>query len=85
MTENVLKLCSHCNKEGEMQWDVEKDGYRAFCPYCGKFLMLCDASLHLSGEDDSFCDYNGYTDSCKYDVKGKQKTKQLKGISNGTV
>lgn len=62
----VVEWCPECNTEVEMCWDVERDGYKAFCPVCGNRLMLCDECHHRNGEFHDDCDYNGITDSCKF-------------------
>lgn len=55
----VTEMCPSCGKEVTLIWDTEKDGYKAFCPYCGEWLMLCSAC-----HDDGFaCDYSKDTDS----------------------
>lgn len=62
----AAETCPHCEAEIEMRWDVKIRGYKAFCPVCGKRLMLCDACLH-SGPDGIYigrCDYCMETDSC---------------------
>ena len=58
----VTELCPHCENEVEMRWDTDSRGYKAFCPVCGKRLMLCDECQH--SENYIPCDYNGLTDSC---------------------
>lgn len=65
----VTEYCSHCESEVEMRWNTDTDGYKAFCPYCGKRLMLCNECQH--DEDGNFkdnCDYCTETDSCKYNL-----------------
>ena len=42
----VTEWCPHCENITEMHWNTDVDGYRAFCPYCGKELMLCDDCRH---------------------------------------
>lgn len=37
----VTEVCPHCDSEISLTWDVEKDGYKVFCPKCGKEMMLC--------------------------------------------
>lgn len=67
----VTEVCPHCGSEVTLMWNVEADGYKAFCPYCGERLMLCDACLHTedeNGECDGSCDYCRQTDSCKYNL-----------------
>lgn len=57
----ITETCPHCESEVEMVWNTEALGYKAFCPVCGKRLMLCDECRHSGGAN---CDYNGETDSC---------------------
>lgn len=66
----VIELCPHCEKEVEMIWNVEVHGYKAFCPYCGERLMLCDECQHPNGEYCGGCDYSSLGDCCKYNQKG---------------
>ena len=42
----IVEYCSECDTENEFRWDVEIDGYKAYCPHCGKALMLCDERVH---------------------------------------
>lgn len=52
----------------ELIWDTEKDGYKAYCPYCGKRLMLCSAC-----HDDGFvCNYDSETDGCRWNPGRKE-------------
>lgn len=37
----VTEVCPHCETEVTFAWDVEEFGYNAFCPVCGKRLMMC--------------------------------------------
>ena len=37
----VTELCPHCDREATIMWNLEEDGMKAFCPYCGNRLMLC--------------------------------------------
>lgn len=62
----VTEFCSCCNSEIEMCWDVERDGFKAFCPVCGNRLMLCDECMHRDGKFKDDCDYDGISDSCKF-------------------
>ena len=62
-TNIVTELCPHCEREVEMFWDTDVNGFKAFCPYCGERLMLCDECLH-SGTSN--CDYSNNTDSCRH-------------------
>lgn len=61
----VYEYCPHCENDIEMIWNVDTDGFKAFCPHCGKRLMLCDACLHQEGKQVT-CDYCNETDKCRY-------------------
>ena len=68
----VTETCPHCGSEIEMRWSVEELGYKAFCPVCGERLMLCDECLHdADGNCTGNCDYDGKTDTCKYNKTPK--------------
>lgn len=46
-----IECCPHCGKEVELAgWNISEDGFKAYCPYCGEVLMLCDACYHRFGE-----------------------------------
>lgn len=61
----VTELCSNCEREVEIHgWDTERDGYQAFCPYCGKVLMLCDECQH--SEQRQPCDFDADTGLCRH-------------------
>lgn len=62
-TYTVVEVCPHCMSEIEMRWNTDAQGFKAFCPVCGKRLMLCDECLHTQGGG---CDYSHTTDRCKY-------------------
>ena len=64
----AVEVCPNCEREIEIRWDTEQDGYKAFCPYCGGRLMLCDECLHSADGGD--CDYCTATDTCKHNKKG---------------
>lgn len=66
----VIEVCPHCETEVEMKWIVKAHGYKAYCPYCGKRLMLCDECLHPNGEFSDNCDYCSGTDTCRFNKKG---------------
>lgn len=42
----VVEYCSNCETENEFRWDVEEEGFKAYCPHCGAVLMLCDECVH---------------------------------------
>lgn len=62
----VTETCPNCGEEVTMVWDVEMNGYKAFCPYCGGRLMLCDECQHPGGEYIADCDYDADSDTCRY-------------------
>ena len=64
-----IEYCNVCEREIELRWDINQDGFQAICPVCGSRLMLCDACQHrdeivCSGADD--CDYCSKTDTCRF-------------------
>ncbi len=61
-TYTVTEWCPHCESEIEMRWDTDKQGFKAYCPVCGKRLMLCDECHQLGGP----CNYDSTTDSCEF-------------------
>lgn len=65
-TKEVTEVCPHCEEEITMMWDTESMGFHAFCPVCGKRLMLCDECQHTACQDGEphSCDYNSATDTC---------------------
>ncbi|MCI9226032.1 MAG: hypothetical protein HFE91_11300 [Acutalibacter sp.] len=63
----VTEYCPHCESEIEMRWDTDTRGFKAFCPVCGKRLMLCDECRHT--ERGGSCDYSSETDSCRYNPR----------------
>lgn len=63
----VTELCPHCESEVTLQWDVKDRGYKAYCPVCGKRLMLC-----LACRGDGYgCDYDTETDECRWNPAEK--------------
>jgi hypothetical protein len=60
----VTEVCPHCENEIEMRWDTDAYGFKAFCPVCGKRLMLCDECRHIPG-GAGICDYSSQTDTCR--------------------
>lgn len=54
----ITEFCPHCDTEVTMNWDVEERGYVAFCPVCGKRMMLCSMC-------DGNCNWNAENDTCK--------------------
>ena len=62
----VTEDCPTCGNEVTMVWDIEQNGYKATCPYCGGRLMLCDECQHPNGVYSDDCDYDALTKSCRY-------------------
>ncbi len=66
----VTEMCPHCESEVEMRWNTDTMGFKAFCPVCGKKLMLCDECRHVDfdqcGYDSDQCDYDSKRDCCKH-------------------
>lgn len=51
----VTEFCPECNTENTLVWDVEEDGYVAYCPHCGARMMLCDECQHADDAPET-CD-----------------------------
>lgn len=77
------EVCPNCETEIELFWDVEREGYKAFCPSCGKVLMLCDACRHAADNPEGKCDFktdfNG-KEICFRRLKVKEKPNTTIGI-----
>ncbi|MBM6970448.1 DUF551 domain-containing protein [Mordavella massiliensis] len=58
----VTEMCPHCQNEVTVQWDVEKDGYELYCPYCGFPIMLCNMCDAREGKVCDWEEING----CKH-------------------
>ena len=61
----VVEVCAWCGVENEMVWDVDVLGYEAFCPVCGKPMMLCDECTHAEdelNENADHCDWHEKAD-----------------------
>lgn len=63
MITEVVEVCPHCDTENVFVWDVEEEGYKAFCPRCGKEMMLCDECMHADDNQGQACDWSG-KDGC---------------------
>lgn len=48
----VVEMCGNCMRENTFVWDVDTEGYKTYCPFCGEPMMLCDACLHA--EDNPY-------------------------------
>lgn len=78
MTPEVTEVCPNCMREVTISgWDVRKDGFRAYCPYCGDRLMLCDECFHRHGDFCDDCDYCSKTDTCRFNPGGKNDTRRI--------
>lgn len=68
----VTEMCPHCESEIQMHWNTDERGFKAFCPVCGKRLMLCDECRHTCDDEcpGGVCDYNGQTDTCRHNPEG---------------
>lgn len=59
-TKSVTEECSDCGREAMIFWNVRKDGYQTYCPYCGWPMMLCSMCL----DEDGTCNWDGQTGIC---------------------
>lgn len=80
MKQLITETCPNCGKEITVNWDVKKDGYKAFCPNCGKTLMLCSACLDSDPHCLS-CDWNK-ENGC---YRSREKPKQESLVRNQLV
>lgn len=75
----VTEYCPECEIEVTMQWDVRALGYKAFCPHCGKRLMLCDeCQTRKDGGFMDDCDYDSETDSCRFNARRNNMGKKYR-------
>lgn len=61
------EMCSYCGTEITLEWNVKRDGFRIYCPFCGMKISLCDECQHRDDEeymDD--CNYNAITGKCRF-------------------
>lgn len=72
----VVEVCPECGAENIIRWDVEKDGYVAYCPHCGSKMMLCDECLH--SDNAPICDWNPRNGCCREREKCKKNSKSCK-------
>lgn len=56
----VTEQCPACGEENTIAWNVAKQGYYAFCPSCGKPMMLCSECMLAS----EFCDWDSEISPC---------------------
>ena len=68
----VVEVCPECGAENVMTWDVEKEGYVAYCPHCGSKMMLCDECIH--SDNAPICDWNPCNGCCREREKCKKET-----------
>lgn len=50
----VTEYCSECETENTMVWDAKTEGYKAYCPHCGKVIsMLTQRSIQCRSSSTS--------------------------------
>lgn len=76
-SEEVIELCPCCDREARIFMDAEKAGYKAFCPHCGKRLLLCDACQH-DGKAD-------HCDKCNKELKKEEGNGEIEEGSAGRL
>lgn len=62
----VVEQCPECSNEVWLKWDVERDGYTIYCPYCGYRMKLCSM---CDVRDGGVCDWSSETGECKNDKR----------------
>nr|DAU71498.1 MAG TPA: putative cytoplasmic protein [Caudoviricetes sp.] len=75
----VHECCQNCDSEISMEWDVPKQGFKAFCPVCGKVLMLCTECLDVGYQ----CDYNMKSSTCRHFREVTKMIEPKEKISKG--
>lgn len=74
----ITEVCPHCESEIEMRWNTGIMGFKAFCPVCGKRLMLCDECRHC--KTCGPCEYDRETDSCqRNEIKREEESRPEAG------
>lgn len=61
---DVAEQCPECGNLVWLKWDVERDGYTIYCPYCGYRMKLCSM---CDVRDGGKCDWSSKTGECKND------------------
>ena len=61
---DVAEQCPDCGNDVRLKWDVERDGYTIYCPYCGYRMKLCSM---CDVRDGGKCDWSSKTGECKND------------------
>jgi len=56
----VTEMCAHCVEENTIEWNTRKQGYVAYCPNCGRRLMICSECRAYGFP----CNYNPDEDIC---------------------
>ncbi len=52
LADMTYEVCRNCNSENVFKWNVEYDGYKAYCAVCGSAMMVCskcDKGLEACG------------------------------------
>lgn len=62
--ELISEICPHCENENTLYWNEAKDGYKAFCPHCGKKMMMCSACLNAADNIMQRCNWDEIAQSC---------------------
>jgi hypothetical protein len=70
MKTEAAEVCPWCGVENTYpDYDVEMNGYKAFCKTCGHEIMLCDECLHADDNPGKKCDFKA-----KYYYSGNRIT-----------
>lgn len=78
------EVCPHCSREVSIVWDINQDGFKAYCPFCGKRLMLCDACKHRNGDYYDDCDYDSDTGFCMMQKMSEFEAMATLTLADGT-
>lgn len=66
---DVTEQCPECGNEAWLKWDVNRDGYTIYCPYCGYRMKLCSM---CDARDGGKCDWDNETGKCKQDTRSRR-------------
>lgn len=82
MVREETEVCTNCDCENVIKWDVERNGYKVYCQHCGAEMMLCDACWHSDDNPRKKCDWSGEGGCWRME---ENRIKQIMEENNGWV
>jgi len=62
----IAEVCPHCDREQYMRWDVEEQGYEAYCPSCGGKMLICSECMNETADCNVLvCDWSEEEGRCR--------------------